>query len=43
MSGKTGMFDFVEAARSRLDPADRARALQASGTDGAGKNQGYTG
>jgi hypothetical protein len=37
------MFDFVEAARSRLDPADRARALQAIGTDGAGENQGYTG
>jgi hypothetical protein len=30
VSGKTGMFDFVEAARSRLDPADRARDLQAS-------------
>ena len=34
VSGKTGMFDFVEAARSRLDPWDRARALQAIGTDG---------
>ena len=43
VSGKTGMFDFVEAARSRLDPADRARALQAIGTGGAGENQGYTG
>ena len=43
VSGKTGMFDFVEAARSRLDPADRARALQAIGTDGAGENKGYTG
>jgi len=37
------MFDFVEAARSRLDPADRARSLQTIGTDGAGENQGYTG
>ena len=43
VSGKTGMFHFVEAARSRLDPADRARALQAIGTDGAGENQGYNG
>ena len=43
VSGTTGIFDFVEAARSRLDPADRARALQAIGTDGAGENKGYTG
>jgi len=43
VSGKTGMCDFVEAARSRLDPADRARSLQTIGTDGAGENQGYTG
>jgi uncharacterized caspase-like protein len=28
------MFDFVEAARLRLDPGDRARALQAIGKDG---------
>jgi hypothetical protein len=39
VSGKTGMFDFVEAARSRLDPEDRTSP--ASHRHGwRGENQG---